>query len=228
MFGGSRLGICARLLHARITRHSSTLEGHMSSSRRAASDDGQRKRRREPPESDAVSVSRPRLQKKTTSSFVSSKGSVCKCARCKKLSSDKDWFDHRAQGSESVPHGDACRECGELHKDAFAHMTFHDWAKECTTDPTLKAQVDIATQVKRGETPSWLAAVLEKTTKEEVTVEHSCLVLSEAELCKVVKKARLPKRLKTVPMVEIPLDMAKCKARGVPAGTLETCFCFFF
>lgn len=153
-----------------------------------------------------------------------------KCLRCLSLSSQKEWYEYEAPkrngGEAKIAKGPSCRDCGDLHRIAFSHLTFKDFAQACFNDPGMKANAETAESVRRGRPPDWLTAVLTKYTREFVELSTGVILVSEAELTRKLQLAKLPKHMKSIPSIQAPLPLAVCKERNLPAGTCETAYCF--
>ena len=118
-------------------------------------------------------------------------------------------------GNRSVPDpnrptGSACFDCGDLHHEGFGRLTFAEFAVKCDTDKDLQNAVMQAESSKRGAPQSWVAGECFDWESEVVDVRQSCQILNEEELRKAMKVAKLPKNMKSIPSMKVPMSSVAC------------------
>lgn len=160
------------------------------------------------------------------SSAPARSGQVLKCLKCNGLSSQRKWFRSTpGKGSDELPLGTACFECGSVHREGFSHMSWEDFCEAAQKD--LKGAVDEAVVLRSGNgTPSFLPANVETTRDVSIEIRTPVQIVTAAQLRAAFGRSKLPAHMKSVPTLNLPLRGDEAASGSSGSGATERVFCF--
>lgn len=156
--------------------------------------------------------------------------SACKCLKCGRLSSTTRWYevsrqlDKRATMKE-VAVGPKCFDCGDLHSRAFGHLKWEAWCQH-SSDAVVSENIKEAEDSKVGQPKAFPMSSVLVGHGVALEVRSSALVLNEAELKKKLGVSRLPKNMKSIPTVLLPIAVDDDLRHARGQVEYETCYCF--
>ena len=155
---------------------------------------------------------------------------VCKCLRCGQLSGGCRWFknsrvwDKKADEFVDMPEEDKCKQCGDLHVSGFGHMSWSEFCEQDKDADMKKCSAEAEQSLSSGEVK--FTSEVMRSDDLFMEVETSAILLTERDLMRKLGARTLPKHMKRIPTIKIPVIRPDKKEVALGKRKFETCYAF--
>ena len=130
---------------------------------------------------------------------------------------------------EVIPIDDRCEECADAHSDCFDWLDWEAFCAVCAEHDGMKRVVQQWKASKSDAAELASKASVKRKYKHVLEISQDVQILNETELLSSLKMSTMPKHMKSIPSMEVPVAPASLDEVAYSVGgeqQFETVYCF--